>query len=76
MKKLLAIALLFSFSTYTDARTPVIYQLDRGDGIRVRCINDFVFIETVEGAITQMWLNGNTPMRCQAYKNVKAQLNK
>ena len=68
MKKLLAIGLLFSFTSYIDART---YELERGIGFTVRCINDFVFVQTKEGAITQMWLTGDIPMRCKAYRNVR-----
>lgn len=71
MKKLLAIALLFSFTTYMDAEE-TIYRMDITGNIHVWCVNDFVFVENTRGgSITQMFATGDMPMRCQAYKNIR-----
>ena len=80
MKKLLLIT-LFSLPSFAYDSITV---LDRENGgVRVLCINTFVFVTRDDGGITQMmdWFSGNgwgslRPVTCRDYINKKEKLEK
>ena len=72
MKKLLLMTILALPVFASDTIT--VLDSEKG-GIRVLCINQFVFVTRQNGGMTQMWLNGNIPLRCKAYENMKKQNN-
>ena len=77
MKKLLALLLLSPFAYSESESTKSIYKLDSyKGGIRVLCINNYVFVTRNEEGLTQMMRGvdrgqGGTslyPVSCKRYK--------
>ena len=74
MKKYLFLMLLTPLA-YAESN---IYRLDTyHGGLRVLCINTFVFVKNDEGGITQMMTQTNGglwPVKCEDYKKTKKKI--